>query len=174
MKDLFIIFSFLFVIISCSTISDTRNSFSEKEFVYTGGIYHNYKWDDELKLKRYSWYKDATMTNEIVLANLDRHSPFSKWLGRDFKYLNECEKLQVLLLYSNSTSTQKNPYLEAEIEDDNYRVFKMLEFEKEFKAHHNFKDWGLEMHNVYGLCKLKNASENIVVTLPGFKSKILK
>ena len=161
------------IVSSCSTFQ-SRRVVDISEIGIKNGVYNNQEWSSKLKFKRYSWYKDSTMTNEILLAELDRDSDFSNWLGKDKYYFSKCSKFYIGLFYSDSMAKQKNSFFLSQLNEKGYSEKTIVSFEEQLKAHQNFKDWRLFEHKVLGLCQLDKTAQKMEITVPGFKSQVLK
>ena len=165
---------FLFILImilsSCS-IYKTRSAFTTEKLSIKGGVYEDETWDTSLYFKRYSWYIDATLKNEILIADLDNQSEFFKWLGNDTVKAQSCKKFQIALVYSDANAEQSNPYLIDQIRKSQVEVLEVLDFKKELKSHQNLKDWYLSRHKIVGLC---SDSGSFTVSIPSFMTKTLQ
>jgi hypothetical protein len=159
----------VFVTVSCST-NTTRRPIFKSEVTISGGNYNGESWDEKIKFNRTSWFKDASVSHEILIAKLTGESKFSNWMGTDKLQLSSCQEFQVALLYADSSSSQGTGYLLAQLTSGGFQQVSILDFSQEIKAHQNFKDWKLARHKVYGLC-LKDGKGNkaIEVSIPGFK-----
>ena len=165
----YIVSILLFTLISCS-VYKTRRTFSDNEISIRGGVHGDKDWDSSLTFKRYSWYKDATLSNDLLIAKLDSNSDFAHWMDSDRLHLSQCDRFYIGLLYSGVNAEQGVPFMETQIESSGAELKIILAFTKELKAHQNLRDWHLSRHKVYGICTSKS-SESLSISLSGFKTK---
>lgn len=168
----YLLLSLVFIISSCA-VYKTRRAFSESDLSLKGGVFEDKEWNTNLDFRRFSWYKDATMANEILIAKLDGKSPFANWMGAARLHVSKCDQFYIGLLYSDVNAEQGNPFLESEIEKSGIELITILDFKKELNAHQNYRDWHLTRHKVYGLCASRTA-EALKITLPGFGTQEIK
>jgi hypothetical protein len=162
----------LFSLTACS-IYKTRRSMTKSEIVIRNGVYLDKEWESDLIFKRYSWYKDASMSNEIMLSEISLKSDFSHWLATDKYHINKCEKFYIGLIYSDTSVKQGNSYLLAQLNKQGLEEKSIVNFSQELKAHQNYIDWGLSGHKIIGLCQMTKKSDNYYLTLPGFMQNSL-
>jgi hypothetical protein len=162
----------IFFFTACS-VYKTRRSVKKSEVIIRNGVYSDKEWSSDLVFKRYSWFKDATMSNEILLSRITMSSDFVNWLGSDRVHISSCESFYIGLIYSDNQVKQGNPYLLAQLNEQGVEEKSIIDFSYELKAHQNFKDWNLSEHKIIGLCQTKKNSESLTLTLPGFKKSSL-
>lgn len=157
---------------SCSTYR-TRRPIHKTEIVFKGGNYRDMDWSEELKFKRVSWYKDATLSHEILITSLTGESKFSNWMGTDKLHLTRCTDFKIALLYADINAKQGISFLKSQLKNSGYEEISLLNFSHEIKAHQNYGDWKLGRHKFIGLCLENAAKNNIDISIPGFKKYTL-
>lgn len=158
-----------FILVSCSSVS-SRHSVTTGVVIYSGGVMGEKSWDDKMTFKRTSWYSEANLSDAIILHKLSSGSHFSNWLGSDRAYLSSCSEFYIAALYSRKSKS----FLINEIEKSGYRRKSIVTFGKEFSAHSNYADWGLQQYEVMGFCSNgKKQTGKINITIPGYKTQRL-
>ena len=169
-------FPLLFIVLlSCASNIRSRKNATHSEVIFKGGIYKDETWSENLKLKRVSWFSEATMQYDILVNELKESSKFSVWLGRDKKYLNDCSKFYVAALYSHFRIGEGDAFLSAQFEKMGFVEKTIPDFEENFKAHNNYSDWRLYEYKVHGFCLPKSQAENsdIAISIPGYSTQTL-
>ncbi len=164
---------FVFLFVACATNS-SRRPVHNTQVKLSGGTYQDKEWEDELIFNRTSWFKDATMTHEILLSKLDSHSPFKSWLGSEEGSLDKCSIFYIALVYSDINAKHNNGFIINQLESNGLKEISILDFSHHVKAHQNTQDWNLSKHKVVGLCHSKVVEKGIKVEIPGFKTQVLK
>ena len=171
-----------FIIILAACASNTTNRVSKTNVSMSGGEYEQKSWDETLEFKRTSWYIGASLAYDIMIARLDKQSPFRYWLeNNQEKLITECKDLYVALIYTNSMSNllklQSPAYIRKQITDIGFEEVTMASFQANMSAHNIFGQWHLRNHKFSGFCykKMSSIPEQISISLPGFKTRnILK
>ncbi|MBD65631.1 MAG: hypothetical protein CME62_10525 [Halobacteriovoraceae bacterium] len=165
------------LVTSCALNNRSRKNIATSEIVLKGGIYQGKSWDENFRMKRISWYDEASMQYDVLISEIDKDSQFAKWLGRDYYYLDQCAKFYVTALYSDLDLGEGITYLASKLEKAGLDKRSIQDFSENFKAHQNFADWKLYNYKLYGFCRKpvegESGSEDIVVSIPGFKTKTL-
>ncbi|MBT4790073.1 MAG: hypothetical protein HON90_00755 [Halobacteriovoraceae bacterium] len=163
---------FVFLLSACS-INQTRRPISQSQVLLSGGRYNEQSWDDDLSFSRFSWYHDATLTHEVLIAPLSKESKFSFWLGESSEYLTKCIHFKVALVYADLNTAKGVAHIVSEIEKSGYKRVSLLDFSHQLKAHQNYLDWKLGQHKIMGFCQEDVKAEPIKVTIPGFMTRAL-
>jgi hypothetical protein len=168
-KYLFLIFISM-VFIGCSTMGETSKVVKGKIF-FVGGVDKDGKWDESLEFKRTSWFQKAKMSADILLAEVDNKSPFSRWLGdsRD-SLLKSCSQFYVALLYTNDFRTLSRARLTGALKNAGLREVNIPKFKANIQAHLTTNEMNLEKHKVTGFCASSTtpAIKSIWAIIPGF------
>lgn len=171
MINKFIISIAILVLTSSCASNSTRRPILKTEVTIRGGSYDGKQWDDKIIFQRISWYRDATATHEVLTTKLTGESSFSNWLGSDKLQLSTCQELRVVMVYASASAEQGASHLLSEMTQGGFEQISLLDFSQEIKAHHNFHDWNLQRHKIYGLClKQGQTDKSINITIPGFKN----
>jgi hypothetical protein len=172
MQKYLIITTFIIFVVSCTSMS-TINKVLQTDVPFQGGVGADKEWSEELTFKRTSWYHEAHMTNDLMVANLKKDSPFVAWLGTAKKNVfSDCSQFFVTLYrIHNFKKASKgrliDPFTGAGMEEIN-----IVEFKDSIKNHPTFSGLHLENYNVTGFCMSSKTpqSEKLTVKLPGFRS----
>ena len=164
----------LVTLFSCAS-NESRRPILESELNFRSGRYQNESWGDSLSFQRSSWFKDATLTQEIIITELKTQSAFAKWMGKDKLLLQECNHFFVTLLYSDINASQGIGYLREEFVKNGLKEYSLLEFTNQIMAHQQAIDWNLQKHKVIGWCSRETKSRlDIEISLPGHSRHKLK
>lgn len=161
-------------IVSCASNQSRRPVF-RSEVVLKGGDYQDKNWKEKIVFKRISWFQDATLMQEILVADLKKGSPFEAWLGGQKLEYDRCNQFFVSLLYADINASPKENHLSAELKGNKLSEQAILDFSRQLKAHPAFVDYKLQSHKIVGWCHqgTSNLGE-LMVTLPGYKTQKLK
>lgn len=169
-----IIFLLLSLMVSCA-LNQSRRPVLKSKVVLKGGEYQDESWKDELAFKRISWFQDATLTQEIIIGELKKDSPFGVWFGNQKLALDRCHQFFVSFLYADINANPKVNHLSSELKGNALSEQAVLEFSGQIKAHPMYGDYKLQNHKVVGWCNKSNRDINdISITLPGYKTQKLK
>lgn len=157
-----------FLFLSCSS-GATRRPINTTEISIKGGNFKGDSWNDLLTFKRYSWYRDANLTHEVLLTTLSKNSPFYHWTGEEKRSLEECQKLRIAMIYTSEKAVKKKIYLISQLEKSIGKQIPIFDFSSYIQAHPQFSDWKLGSHKVLGFCKKSSGVEKISISIPGFR-----
>lgn len=158
----------VFLMVGCSSLTSRRPIY-ETDISIRGGQFQDKEWEEKLKFKRVSWFKDATVTHEVLLTKLAADSKFANWLESDKKYLSQCSEFYVGIIYADINAAQGQSYLVSQLEKSNLKEVSILSFSSHIKAHQNFMDWKLIRHKVIGLCRTQASLSKMTINIPGFR-----
>ena len=160
--------------VSCSTINNSRKDFTKSELSLRGGVSASREWSDDLTFKRYSWYKETVLNYDILLAEINKDSPFIDWMESDLPKMEGCHKFYIGLFYTRALATYSSVNLISKIEAQGYEDFILPDFRDNFQAHPNAMDWEIVNHKLVGLCQKNSSTGSIKIKIPGFKMHKLK
>lgn len=158
----------IFVLVACAN-NRARKNIAYGEVIINGGVYNNKEWKDKLIFKRTSWYIEASMEYDIMIHRLHDQSQFANWMGDDRKFLKECYRFLVALIYADFNAVNSASYLVNQIEDAGLREVSIPDFKANLKSHDNFRDWRLSQYKVVGFCQEDPNDKDLVISIPGFK-----
>ena len=164
---------FILLLAACATNSSRRPVY-KTQVKLIGGTFQDKQWQDELIFSRTSWFKDATMSHEVLLSKIDMNSPFKSWFGSEQNYLKKSSIFYIALVYSDINAKHNNAFVINQLESNGLGAVSILDFSHQIKAHQNTQDWNLSKHKVIGLCHKNVVESTIKVDIPGFKSQVLK
>lgn len=161
----------IFGFLACA--HQSRRPINTSKVVFVGGQYADKHWDQKLVFTKYSWFKGATLENELLLSKLNKESAFSAWLGPDNKQLDDCSELLIVVAYAKVSAAQGKSNLYAQIEKAGFKRIDLLEFSRHLEAHQNYTDWKLTQHKIVGFCRNNLSRQPIEMIIPGFPKKAL-
>lgn len=164
-----IIASFLMLLTASCSSFQARKAITESEIIFHNGTYQNNSWDDDLVFTRYSWFHDATMDQDILVAKIDNESSFNKWLGKDLLRLRDCSGIYIVLSYDREGNSGIVTSIDKKIRGEGGRSIEIVGFKQELKSHQNYADWNLKNHKFQGFCAL-NSSLSVSLDLPGYRA----
>ena len=159
------------IAVSCSTLS--RNQVKTGHLTLKGGVHHSQSWSDRLTFKRYSWFKELSLIFDLLIAPIERKSPFYAWFSSSEKErLARCPQALLYLTYAqDSKKIGRNHFLQ-QMEEFGYSRMALTSFTRHLRMHPNYYDLGLKSYRVAGLCldrvDTPFKGENIVIRFPGF------
>lgn len=160
--------------VSCAAINKSRQDFSVSKLGLRGGVSTEKEWRDELTFKRYTWYKEAVISYDILLSDIDSKSPFIDWMENDRSKMDGCSKFYIGLFYSKDLAAYSTKNLISMVEEQGFEAFIIPRFKDNFDAHPNSMDWEIIGHKMVGLCRTDSSSSSIKIKIPGFKTHKLK
>lgn len=174
----FLVILNLLVLSACAT--NQANKVRQSELDMSGGSYETKTWKDTLEFKRTSWFLGANLGYDVLIAKLDKNSPFAFWLGNNQEqYATNCRELYIALIYTNSMSmlyTFETPAaIRTQITQLGFEEVSISHFHANIRAHQIFGQWHLRNHKAAGFCykKMSSRPQEIPLTLPGFETQNL-
>ena len=165
-------FLLLSFICSCSTM--TKNLHLDGELTLSGGRSGTKTWDDELVLKRSSWFKELTMYYDILYTHIDETSPFYNWFSLEEKAtLQECVDIIVLSAYAFRPRDISKTMFRMEMAKYGYESFTLNTFEKNIRMHPDYARFQMGVYSTYAFCRKGIKAEKISIEFPGFKEVYL-
>ena len=167
----------LCLFLSCSSLS--KNMVKKGDLVLRGGIYENQQWQDNYVFHRTSWFKELTLTFDILLAPITEDLPWFVWLSRSNKErIKRCPDARILLTYSwnpnffigATTIPHQTAY--QQFEEQGFEVFALTSFESHLRMHPNFEYLSLQLYKTVGICAGRKV-DKIKINMPGFKETLL-
>lgn len=163
----------LSLVVSCaSTTSNNKTTHTNVRF--SDGVYEDKQWSEDLDFYRTSWYKGATLSYDLLLAKVDKSSPYANWFesSKD-SYANKCKRFYVGLLYSSDLEPASITRIKSQISNKGYKTISISQFKSHISSHYVFEQWHLQRHKVVGFCYegIGEPADRINITLPGFKEE---
>ncbi len=160
---------FLILLSSCASQQGRRPVY-DSEVPLKGGRFAEKEWDDKLSFKRVSWYQDATLSYDLLIAELKESSPFINWLGSNKLKLNQCSHFYITFLYASPTMSNGLYHLRQELMNNELEEVSVVDFAAEVKANRIIQDRNLWEYKVVGWCsKDDSESPKINVRNSGYK-----
>ena len=161
------------LLFSCSNLS--QNVVKEDELVFTGGVYQEDSWKDEMQFKRISWYKEISLVYDVLFYKVDPTSKFYVWFSTSEKELvTSCEKFLVSIAYNLPGSGITHRIFKNEMLSNGYINYSIPNFVTNLKGHPDFTKWTLQSYKVEGYCLSKKLGTDIDINLPGYKQVRIK
>lgn len=169
MKSLVILV--LLAIAGCAAHKSYNKTATGKVYL-TGGVYKEDSWDENLKLKRLSWYHGMTLYYDLLLWEAKLDSDFSKWFSAQEKeFFVKCEKFLVSVAYSADPNKISHVMAREQMKLNGYDDVIVNTFANYFKSHPSAVEWKLTNYKVTGYCKRSPTRldpKNIQINFPGF------
>lgn len=164
----------VFAFISSCALQKSRRQHMQTSIEISSGSYENKTWSSDLEFKRYSWFKDANMSHDILITSFSNKSEFAPWMGSLKEDIKQCKDFYIVGLYADLSSQVRIPYLKSQLLGTLGRDFVISDFEQNLKAHPNYKDWNLFEYKFLGLCFKTAPKKEFFVKIPGFTSKTVR
>jgi len=149
------------------------NQTTTGQVTYKGGIYKKMVWDDNLSMRRMSWYHGMTLYFDVILWKADSDSPFSNWFSATEKeYFSKCESLIVTAGYSADPSKISHVSFREQMKLNGYDDVVINTFAGYIKSHPASIDWRFQNYKVLGFCKRspsKMQTKKLAINFSGFK-----
>lgn len=159
----------LVIIASCSSYRGV-NRVGESSLAVHGGIKADKEWTDSLHFERRSFYIEATLMHDVLIAKLESSSPFYDWFS---SLPSGCTPAYVLLTYNKQGTILSPSVITNQIEQSGYNIIVVPTFANHITSNSSFRKRNLNFYNVRALCPTEN-KKDIVLNLPGFKTTILE
>lgn len=155
-----------FFSLSCSTYQST-NFIKEGTFLLKDGAY-GHSWNGELKFKRVSWYQQATLMFDFLIAELNPSSPYQAWLSADMlENKKKCQRFYIVLDYSLESDHPGYSHIDQQFRVALFEKIHLPLFESNIKMHPQYVENSMRLYRLYGLCDHNNLKE-IALVLPGY------
>ena len=126
--------SLILLMASCSSL--TKNMTKQGEFSIRSGYHKDISWDDSLTFDRYSWYHEWTLHLDVMMAKVDKNSPFYSWFSRSEKGLmNRCQDAYVTMSYHLDPDRISQKMFLEEMEKMGYKKVITPKFARALELH---------------------------------------
>ncbi len=163
---------FLLGLLGCATYK-SYNQTTTGKVILRGGIYQKESWDDELILKRMSWYHGMSLYYDALFYKADSASPFANWFSSSEKeFFTKCEKLLVTVTYSADPSKISHVNFREQMKLNGYDDVVLNTFSSYLKSHPSANDWRMGNYKVMGFCKRapsRLSTTKLAINFPSFK-----
>lgn len=164
-KSLILIF---ILAIGCGSL--TTNLVNEQEVSAYDVIVNGNLIKAELKFKRFSWFKEANMTYDLLFARLEKDSAFYHWYSTDEKEtLEECAMVFVGIHYSMDAKYISHRRVINELESQGAEEIVALDFNQQLKLHPIYEREALQRYRVRTYCFKAPISE-LKMNLPMYRN----
>lgn len=154
---------------SCSLTG--RNLVQENNFELAGGSIGSVSWDDELELKRFSWYQEMTMVFDVLIGEITPDSKFYNWFSTSEKVsLKRCSKSYLALYYSSASEVISKKSFLKQVKEQGLDQFILNDFTSALKLHPQYISNSFQLYDVAVLCSKDNLASTFSFEFPNFKS----
>jgi len=168
MRSILILIS-LFFIFACSTLD--KNLVKADKYYVNGGVYKNLKWEDDLEFNRVSWFKELTLSFDLLYAKVPEESPFYNWFSKSERdMMKTCVDHKVVLTYAWDPMTISREQFFADMEEQGYERLSLPDFHTHVKMHPNFARFNIYLYKTHLLCRKKLMGKSLTISFPGFQS----
>ncbi len=158
----------LILMSSCSTM--TKNTYMNGEITLEGGRVEGKSWEDELILKRSSWFKELTMYFDVLYAHVNQDSPFYDWFSTSEKHsLKECVDVIVTSTYAFRPRDISRTMFREEMAKYGYEPIALNSFEQNLRMHPDFARFQMGVYSAHAYCRKGMKTADISIFFPGFK-----
>jgi hypothetical protein len=167
----YIFYLTLIIVWGCSSYKG-HNRVDRMDVRLIGGVYGHKKWDDSFVLKRTSFYDGARLLHDVLIAKLEKSSPFYAWLGKQKSIFVDCNEFYIALFYKDMNLFRGVPisYMRDQIIEAGFNEVSVQDFSYYLREHYAFKQWGLVDHKVFAYCNRSGVkTQKIHMTMPGFE-----
>ena len=169
-KTILILIPLMLIFSSCSNLS--KNSVKEGEFYIKNGVSGSKKWDENLILKRVSWYHELTLQFDLMIGNITPQSGFNFWFSKsELEDVLKCSDFRILMTYSVDTKLFPYSLLNEQLEIAGFKKIDLFEFKKNLMVHPDSELNSLRLYQVYGVCRKENEPKSLNLNFPGYLEK---
>ena len=153
----------------CSHFS--QNQVKRSSLTVSGGRSATNSWNDSLKFKRISWYRQWSLVFDLFYAPLKEDSPFFQWVSREEKaFLDKCGEVHIVMSYYPAGGVVSDAMFLGEVERLGHERIYLDGFDKELKMHPGLAAFSLPLYNIHALCHSQKGgvAGKLALDLPGF------
>ena len=173
MNKILLVILCLFSIYSCSTLD--KNLIKRGTYRIGGGVHNSEKWEDDLLLKRISWFKELTLSFDLLETKIGKESPFYRWFSEDEKeMLDQCIDSHVVVTYAWSPMQISRTSFFSAMEEQGYERISIPTFQKNLQMHPHFARLNISLYKTHALCRKRLSSSKLMLRFPGFKETSLE
>ena len=155
---------------SCSNLS--KNTVREGTYIVRNGTAGDKIWNENLNLKRISWYHELTLEFDLMLASIPPQSSFNFWFSKaELDDVNKCPDFKVVMAYSLDTKIIPYSHLNEQLELAGYKKIDLIQFKKNFIQHPDSEMNSFRIYQVYGICRESRDLKPLIFNFPGFTEK---
>ena len=164
---------FLIIIMaSCSILS--KNMFRKGEIFFNGGRHLSESWKEKIKMKRFSWYQELSLSFDFVIGELKRESNFIKWINEnETKKIKSCNKIYVSFYYIPKKNMPLKDTFFNQLPGDLYSI-ELNGFRENLIMHPDFNENFLGLYKFKSFCSKIKKKQKISISLPGYNKVNLK
>ena len=167
LKNIQIFTLILTSIVSCSTLD--KNLIKRGQYRIGGGVHHGQKWEQELLFNRISWFKELTLSFDLLESQVSKDSPFYNWFSEDEKdMLNSCVDSHVVVTYAWSPMQISRPSFFVAMAEQGYERVAIPTFQKNLQMHPHFARLNIGLYKTHALCRKKISPGKLMLRFPGF------
>lgn len=163
----------IFLILAGCAAHKNYNQTTRGLVVYRGGVFHKKTWNENLVMKRMSWYHGMTLYYDVIIWNADLDSPFSNWFSpAEKEYFAKCENFIVAVGYSADPTKISHVNFREQMKLNGYDDVVINTFASYIKSHPSSIEWRFQNYKVLGFCKrspTSMATDKLTINFPGFK-----
>jgi len=167
-KNNIIIITLLFLFgVSCSQLS--KNIVRKGNFKINHGVSGDEVWKESLDFKRISWLQELSIVYEVLIAKIDKDSPFIAWFSEgEKKSALECPTFYITARYSKDSHKISHPMFQKEMLQNGLKEVSLPNFANSLRLHPNYETENLDLHKINGYCR--TSSEGVRVSFPSFRA----
>jgi len=152
-----------------------KNLIKRGQYRIGGGVHNDLKWEDDLFFTRISWFKELTLSFDLLETQIGKESPFYNWFSEDEKeMLNACIDSHVVVTYAWSPMQISRTSFFTAMEAQGYERIAIQTFQKNLQMHPHFARLNIGLYKTHALCRKKISGGKLMLRFPGFKEVGLK
>ena len=149
--------------------------FKEGNFSLKGGRFLEKKWQNKIIFKRYSWYKDLSLSFEILLGEIKKDSNFYSWISPENKEeIKKCEKLFISLIYYPDKHKKLYKLISQKLDKKGLKRVNLKRMEENLKMHPDLDQFFYHNYINQIFCSKVKKSIEVEAQLPGFEDVKIK
>ena len=149
--------------------------FKEGRFYLKGGRFLEKKWQDKIIFKRYSWYKDLSLSFDLLLGEFKKDSGFYSWVSPNIRTkIKKCEKLFISFIYYPSKHKMFYQLVSNTLDKKGLKKVKLEEVEENLKMHPDLDQFFNHNYINQIFCSKVKKTLEIETQLPGFENVKIK
>jgi len=161
---------FLALFSACSNMS--QNLTMGDSSIISGGVFEDREWDETMKFRRMTWFKELSMLFDVRLAELNLDSPFANWMTEDEKKtVRDCGHFLISLSYALDSKRLSQSMYKKQMVKNGYRPIYLPNFSTHLKLHPDYSKSTLKLYRIVGYCSPNIARNEVSISFPGYKDQ---
>ena len=149
--------------------------FKEGAFQLKGGQFIARKTEEKIFFKRYSWYKELSLSFDLLIGEVEKESSFYSWISEDMKdELKKCKKLLVSFIYYPDKYKNLFELVSSNLDRKGLNKISLIKLEENLKMHPDLDQFFSHNYIYQSFCSKEKQYKSLMIQLPGFERVKLK